>query len=145
MNPEELVPAADHMAVVANATRVLGQVVNMNGRRLARAYAESRMRVYMADPNNLARLQPMQSRAFRRARVLELRTQAKTRTPELAKKVLREQFVFRPVRFHNIPAINHKKVIRALMTKVTGKYARTVLKELLAIATAVEPEVPCTT
>lgn len=85
------------MQQVAEAFRVLGQIVRINGRRKLRAECEILMHLRNPEPFNKARTAPMPRRAARRARILELRDEARRLDKSLKKKDVRDQFFFRPV------------------------------------------------
>lgn len=85
------------MRDVARAFGYFAYVIRAHGRRRDRAALEIRMRWVHIDPLSHARTAPMASRAERRARVLELRREAKHKFQEATKRDLREGFFFRPV------------------------------------------------
>lgn len=82
---------------LAEAFRVIGELANLNGRRLERAYLMSRVRVHRPVENDAARYVPMASRRERRQRVRELRRNVKRRQSEMNRHTIRESFSFRPV------------------------------------------------
>jgi hypothetical protein len=94
-DPQLPLPRLLGMADVSRAFGFLGQLLKMNGRRKVRAELEHRMRWVRIDPFSQARLAPMESRAFRRERVRQMRRAAKATGAK--KRELRESFVFRPV------------------------------------------------
>lgn len=109
------------MEMARKAFRELGRLVNLNGRRLVRKEWMMRARVHTPDPHNQARRAPMASRRDRRARILELRREAKRRNKNLSKATLQQQFFFRPVIGYLgvLPegAASHDDVIAAMKAK----------------------------
>lgn len=103
----------------------------MNRKALQREIA-ARYRVITPERGSGARTAKMAARAERRARAKELRDGAKRRITREGGTVnrhqLREQFPFRPVYGHAIPAPDHKLFIEAMMTKdvwiASGWYER---------------------
>lgn len=106
-----------HLSMVAEAFGELARLVNLNGRRLDRAYRAYQSRLYIPEEGNSARTAPMERRAIRRDRVREIRKQMKRLHPRLNRHNLRDRMPFRPVYGHGIPASDHKLIIAALITK----------------------------
>lgn len=113
------------MEKVRLAFDVLGRLVNLRGRRLQRAAAAVRWKLITPELGSGARTAEMLSRGARRARVRQLRREAKRRTPEMNRRQIREALPFRPVYGHAIPATDHKLYIAAMKTKdldIAAKY-----------------------